>query len=163
MVKRYRLGPRRGREIHIPGQSVQVDVKHLKLGHRRFYQFTAIDEATRYRVLRVYAHNSINSATHFVEEVRRRLPMAIQRSRAWCRSDYRVGVPRPGRWRELVNTDADAYGGSGQGNAGSVWAEPKAWHGRPHSLLLTLPHYAVDDRARYDEVRAALSTPTEAC
>ena len=55
------------------------------------------------------------------------------------RSDYRVGVPRPGRWRELVNTDADAYGGSGQGNAGGVWAEPKAWHGRPHSLLLTLP------------------------
>ncbi len=55
------------------------------------------------------------------------------------RSDYRVGVPRPGRWRELVNTDADAYGGSGQGNAGNVWAEPKAWHGRPHSLLLTLP------------------------
>jgi 1,4-alpha-glucan branching enzyme len=55
------------------------------------------------------------------------------------RSDYRVGVPRPGRWRELVNTDADAYGGSGQGNAGSVWSEPKAWHGRPHSLLLTLP------------------------
>jgi putative ABC transport system substrate-binding protein len=51
-----------------------------------------------------------------------------------------LGVPRPGRWRELVNTDADAYRGSGQGNAGSVWAEPKAWHGRPHSLLLTLPH-----------------------
>jgi 1,4-alpha-glucan branching enzyme len=55
------------------------------------------------------------------------------------RSDYRVGVPRPGRWRELVNTDADAYGGSGQGNAGGAWAEPKAWHGRPHSLSLTLP------------------------
>jgi len=55
------------------------------------------------------------------------------------RSDYRVGVPRPGRWRELVNTDADAYGGSGQGNAGGVWAESKAWHGRPHSLSLTLP------------------------
>ena len=78
-LKRYRPGPRRRREIHVPGQSVQVDVKHLKLGGRRFYQFTAIDEATRYRVLRVYAHNSIKSATEFIEEVRRRLPMAIQR------------------------------------------------------------------------------------
>ena len=78
-LKRYRPGPRRRREIHLPGQSVQVDVKHLKLGGRRFYQFTAIDEATRYRVLRVYAHNSIKSATEFVEEVRRRLPIAIQR------------------------------------------------------------------------------------
>ena len=46
--KRYRPGPRRRRELHVPGQSVQVDVKHLKLGGRRFYQFTAIDEATRY-------------------------------------------------------------------------------------------------------------------
>ncbi|HZP35385.1 MAG TPA: IS481 family transposase [Methylomirabilota bacterium] len=78
-LKRYRPGPRRRREIHVPGQSVQVDVKHLKLGGRRFYQFTAIDEATRYRVLRVYAQNSIKSATDFVEEVRRRLPVAIQR------------------------------------------------------------------------------------
>jgi transposase InsO family protein len=78
-LKRYRPGPRRRREIHVPGLSVQVDVKHLKLGGRRFYQFTAIDEATRYRVLRVYAHNSIKSATEFVEEVRRRLPIAIHR------------------------------------------------------------------------------------
>ncbi len=78
-LKRYRPGPRRRRELHVPGQSVQVDVKHLKLGGRRFYQFIAIDEATRYRVLRVYAHTSIKSATEFVEAVRRRLPMAIQR------------------------------------------------------------------------------------
>src|SRR6266700_2334070 len=61
------------------GQSVQVDVKHLKLGGRHSYQFTAIDEATRYRVLRVYAHNSIRSATDFVDELRRRFPVAIQR------------------------------------------------------------------------------------
>ena len=58
------------------------------------------------------------------------------------RPGYRVGVPRPGRWRELVNTDADAYGGSGQGNAGGVGAEPTAWHGQPHSLVLTLPPLA---------------------
>jgi transposase-like protein len=63
----------------VPGQSVQVDVKHLKLGGRRFYQFTAIDEATQYRILRVYAHNSIRSATDFVDELRRRFPAAIQR------------------------------------------------------------------------------------
>lgn len=77
-LKRYRPGPRR-REIRVPGQSVQVDVKHLKLGARRLYQFTAVDEATRYRVLKIYAHNSIKSAIAFVEEVRRRLPVAIQR------------------------------------------------------------------------------------
>ncbi len=56
----------------------------LKLGRRRFYQFKAINEATRYRVLRIYAHNSIKSATDFVEEVRRRLPMVIQRIQTDC-------------------------------------------------------------------------------
>lgn len=78
-LKRYRPGPRRRRDFHIPGQSVQVDVKHLKLGSGRFHQFTAIDEATRYRVLRLYDHNSIKSAIAFIEEVRQRLPVAIQR------------------------------------------------------------------------------------
>ena len=51
-LKRYRPGPRRRRDIRVPGQSVQVDVKHLKLGSGRLYQFTAIDEATRFAVSR---------------------------------------------------------------------------------------------------------------
>lgn len=78
-LKRFRPGPRRQREVQIPGQSVQVDVKHLKLSSGRLYQFTAIDEATRYRILKLYDHNSIRSAVDFVDELRRRLPMAIQR------------------------------------------------------------------------------------
>jgi len=78
-MKRYRPGPRRRREFTVPGQSVQGDVKHLKLGGRRFYQFTAVDEATRYRVLRIYTHSSIPNAIAFLDEVRQRLPMAIQR------------------------------------------------------------------------------------
>lgn len=78
-LKRYRPGPRRRRELVIPGQSVQVDVKHLTLNSGRLYQFTAIDEATRYRVLKIYSHNTIKSAIAFIDEVRRRLPVAIQR------------------------------------------------------------------------------------
>jgi transposase InsO family protein len=78
-MKRYRPGPRRRRDFTVPGQSVQVDVKHLKLGGRRFYQFTAVDEATRYRVLQIYTRNSIPNAIASMDEVRQRLPMAIQR------------------------------------------------------------------------------------
>ncbi len=55
------------------------------------------------------------------------------------RPGYRVGVPRPGRWRELLNSDAEAYGGSGWGNQGGVEAEAAPWHGRPQSLMLSLP------------------------
>ncbi|MET9626009.1 1,4-alpha-glucan branching protein GlgB [Lentzea sp. NPDC006480] len=53
--------------------------------------------------------------------------------------DYRVGLPSAGRWKELVNTDAVHYGGSGVGNLGGVEAEAKPWHGRPYSALLQLP------------------------
>ena len=58
------------------------------------------------------------------------------------RDDYRVGVPLPGRWREALNTDAADYGGSGVGNAASLEAEGEPWHGRDHSLRLTLPPLA---------------------
>jgi 1,4-alpha-glucan branching enzyme len=53
--------------------------------------------------------------------------------------DYRVGLPAAGRWKELVNTDAEHYGGSGVGNLGGVDAEARPWHGRPYSALLQLP------------------------
>jgi 1,4-alpha-glucan branching enzyme len=53
--------------------------------------------------------------------------------------DYRVGLPFAGRWREVLNTDAQAYGGSGVGNLGAVEAEPYMWHGRPASAVLQLP------------------------
>ncbi|MEO0249704.1 MAG: alpha amylase C-terminal domain-containing protein, partial [candidate division WOR-3 bacterium] len=55
------------------------------------------------------------------------------------RYGYRVGVPRPGFYREILNSDAAAYWGSNLGNAGGVFADPVSWHGRPWSLSLTLP------------------------
>jgi 1,4-alpha-glucan branching enzyme len=58
------------------------------------------------------------------------------------RANYRVGVPRGGAWRELLNTDAADLGGSGQGNGGVVESFPLGAHGRPHSLVLTIPPLA---------------------
>jgi len=55
------------------------------------------------------------------------------------RLNYKVGVPRGGFWREVLNSDADMYGGSGQGNFGGVEAVPVPAQGRYHSLTLTLP------------------------
>ncbi|MFN0152548.1 MAG: 1,4-alpha-glucan branching protein GlgB [bacterium] len=59
------------------------------------------------------------------------------------RANYRVGVPRGGRWREMLNSDADLYGGSGHGNMGGVDAEEIPSHGRAHSVNLTLPPLAI--------------------
>ena len=59
------------------------------------------------------------------------------------RQGFRVGVPYGGHWRELLNSDAPLYGGSGQGNLGGVDAEPRAWHGHAQSIEITLPPLAV--------------------
>jgi 1,4-alpha-glucan branching enzyme len=59
------------------------------------------------------------------------------------RYDYRIGLPRPGRWTELLNTDAAEYGGSGVGNQGGVVAAATSWHGLPASASLTLPPLGV--------------------
>jgi 1,4-alpha-glucan branching enzyme len=56
---------------------------------------------------------------------------------------YRVGVPRAGYYRELINSDAGEYGGSNLGNAGGAWAESTPWQGQPYSVALTLPPLAV--------------------
>ncbi len=59
------------------------------------------------------------------------------------RGDVRIGLPRPGAWREVLNTDAHLYGGSGVGNLGRVEAEEQPQHGQPWSAVLTLPPLGV--------------------
>jgi 1,4-alpha-glucan branching enzyme len=59
------------------------------------------------------------------------------------RHNHRVGVPRAGRWRELLNSDAPLYGGSGQGSLGGVRSAPVAHRGHPQSIAITLPPLAV--------------------
>jgi 1,4-alpha-glucan branching enzyme len=58
------------------------------------------------------------------------------------RLNYRVGVPHPGFWQELLNSDAKDYGGSGQGNLGGVKTSSIPYHGRPYSLNIVLPPLA---------------------
>jgi len=55
------------------------------------------------------------------------------------RHNYRLGVPKAGRWAEVLNSDANAYGGSGMGNYGGVESVPVDSHGFHQSIVLTLP------------------------
>ncbi|MFT4171951.1 MAG: 1,4-alpha-glucan branching protein GlgB [Rhodocyclaceae bacterium] len=55
----------------------------------------------------------------------------------------RIGVPRAGWWREVLNSDAPDYGGSGMGNYGGLQAQDVGAHGRPYSVEVTLPPMAV--------------------
>jgi 1,4-alpha-glucan branching enzyme len=56
---------------------------------------------------------------------------------------YRIGLPASGRWREVINTDAETYGGSGVGNMGVVAASPLPSHGRPASAEISIPPLGV--------------------
>jgi len=55
------------------------------------------------------------------------------------RENYRIGVPYGGYWRELLNSDATIYWGSGLGNGGGATADAESWNGRPFSMTLSLP------------------------
>jgi len=59
------------------------------------------------------------------------------------RHGYRMGVPCGGAWREVLNSDASVYGGSGMGNLGRVEAAHSHSHGRPFSVSVTLPPLAI--------------------
>jgi 1,4-alpha-glucan branching enzyme len=59
------------------------------------------------------------------------------------RYGYRLGLPDSGGWREVLNTDADEYGGGNVGNSGGVQTEDVPWHNQPQSAELTLPPLGV--------------------
>ena len=60
-----------------------------------------------------------------------------------ARDNYRVGVPEPGFYREILNTDSGHYSGGDTGNSGGVRAEPIPWSGREHSIKIQLPPLSV--------------------
>ena len=59
------------------------------------------------------------------------------------RFGYRIGLPRAGKWREAINSDAGIYGGSNVGNLGGVIAEQSKWHNQSHSAEFTLPPLSI--------------------
>jgi 1,4-alpha-glucan branching enzyme len=82
-----------------------------------------------------------NSVVSFLRRARdgRETVVVVLNLTPVVRRDYVVGVPEEGAYRELINTDAEIYGGSNQGNGGEVLSRPVPAHGHLHRLELTLP------------------------
>ena len=117
--------------LQVPGRSVQLDVKFVpRVGRarQRFYQFTAIDEATRFRVLRIYDHDNTKTAIDFLREVQDHFPFAIQKIQTdngssfgpqftWHLSDLRIshrhippGCPEVnGKVKRSHKTDSEEF------------------------------------------------------
>jgi 1,4-alpha-glucan branching enzyme len=89
----------------------------------------------------VDANNATESVTVFLRKARKAegvLLVAINYTPV-PRHNYRIGVPVGGTWREVFNSDAPIYWGSGQGNLGEVEASPMPHYQWPSSMVLTLP------------------------
>jgi len=90
-------------------------------------------------------NDAANSVLSFLRKSRRTgdLVLCLCNFTPVPRENYRVPVPRKGFWREILNSDAKLYGGSGMGNLGGVETAPTPYQGRPHALTLLLPPLAV--------------------
>ena len=88
-----------------------------------------------------------NDADHSILAFLRRAPdgqctMVVLNFTPVPRQGYRLGVPAPGYYREMLNTDSAHFSGSNQGNGGGVPSEATPWMDQPHSIVLTLPPLA---------------------
>jgi 1,4-alpha-glucan branching enzyme len=90
------------------------------------------------------ANDADNSVLTFIRRGKNPedLIVAIMNATPVVREGYRLGVPNPGLYREIMNTDAALYGGSNVGNMGGQQATDQPAQGRPQSLVLTLPPLA---------------------
>ena len=90
-------------------------------------------------------HDSANSVLAFLRKAQNPedFVVVVCNFTPVARENYRVGVPKPGYYREILNTDSHHYGGTDFGNSGGVQAEPIPWSERPYSLKLRLPPLAV--------------------
>jgi 1,4-alpha-glucan branching enzyme len=83
-----------------------------------------------------------NSVVSLIRRSRSRpdeLVVAVMNFTPQPRHNYQIGVPRNGHWKEVLNSDATLYGGSGQGNMGGIDAAPIPLHGRRWSVTVTIP------------------------
>jgi 1,4-alpha-glucan branching enzyme len=90
------------------------------------------------------ANDSDNSVLSFIRRGKNPedVIVAVINATPVVRGGYRLGVPNPGLYREIMNTDAMHYGGSNVGNMGGQQSVDVPAQGRPHSLVLTLPPLA---------------------
>ena len=86
-------------------------------------------------------HDSSQSVLSYIRKSRdgKGIAAAVFNFTPIPRTNYRIGVPLAGFYREAMSSDAETYGGTNMGNQGGLRSEPVSWMGRPHSLPITLP------------------------
>jgi 1,4-alpha-glucan branching enzyme len=118
-------------------QSLVRDLNALYRQERAMHQRDSLPGGFRW----VIGDDATNSVFAFLRQGDEpdRMVLVVCNMTPVPRLAYGIGVPRPGYWREVLNTDAGIYGGSNIGNAGGVDTQPSQMHGEAQALFLTLP------------------------
>ncbi len=117
------------------------DLNHLYKSERALHELDFSSEGFEW----IDFHDWEHSIMSFVRKGKERntVILCVLNFTPVPRKNYRVGVPQGGHWKEVLNSDAKTYGGSGQGNFGGLEAAPLPMHGRYYSLSLNVPPLGV--------------------
>ena len=90
-----RTPKRRPRQLRLfskdtPGESVQVDVKFVRVNRQRYFQYTALDDCSRFRVLRLYRSLNTRTSLAFLDETRRALPFPIRQIQSDHGTEFQI-------------------------------------------------------------------------
>ena len=118
-------------------QTLVRDLNGLYRHHTALHQRDSVSAGFRW----VIGDDSANSVIAFLRQGNEngRVVLVVCNMTPVPRVGYGIGVPKPGYWRELLNTDASVYGGSNLGNSGGIDSVPVQMHGEAQALFVTLP------------------------
>ena len=118
-------------------------VQHLNHIYKEYPAFYELDD-TNDGFEWIDFHDSDNSIVAFLRKSAggQKLVFAMNATPV-VRAGYRIGVPEPGFYREILNTDAETYGGSNVGNKHGIPSDPLPWQGHDHSIQIELPPLAL--------------------
>jgi 1,4-alpha-glucan branching enzyme len=127
-------------EEHLGIQKFVADLNKVYKGTPALWELDSVPEGFRW----IDANDADNNVLSFFRRsATGELLVCICNFSPVPRVDYRVGLPTGGEYDEVLNSDADTYGGTNIGNMGGVIAEDVSWHGLDHSALVTLPPLGV--------------------
>ena len=116
------------------------ELNHFYLAHKALWEEDLGWEGFQW----IDPHDSSQSVVSFIRRsTEQEQLIVICNFTPVVRYDYRVGVPAPGTYTEVFNSDAAQYGGSGQVNDAELFSEDLPWHNQPYSIMLKLPPLGV--------------------
>lgn len=127
-------------EQHAQVKQLVKDLNHLYTSHPALWELDSAPEGFRW----IDANDSYGNAFSFLrfgspdEHGERPVVACVSNFSGMEHHNYRIGLPQGGAWREILNTDSEAYGGAGVGNLGQIQAEEIPWHGQPFSATVTM-------------------------